>query len=207
MTPIDMTTWPRTGLFRSYLGTDFPYINLGVRMEVSRLVEQCRREGNSFYFSLIHLATQTADEIEHFHYRFCGEQAYRIERNVPVLTHLHGGEETFMMLEGPLTEDRAEFCRILRKKADNTPPGVRLDNGDRLDLISFSCLPWVDYTHVVRSITRFGKDCNPKMTWGKYVTENGKTTLNFTVQVHHGMMDGYHVALFFQNLQEKLDSI
>ena len=204
MEPLDMQSWSRTELFRSYLGTDFPYINLGTRIEVGPFLDRCRKEGYSFYFALVHLATSVANEIENFHFRFRGDQAYRITTNIPVLTHMRPGDEIFMMLEGKDTADRLEFCRDLREKAETAPQGLRLDCGDRLDLISFSCIPWTDYTHIVRTISRWGVDCNPKITWGKYVTNHGKTTLNMTVQVHHGMMDGYHVGKFFMELQSRI---
>lgn len=205
MEPIDMTSWPRTELFQSYLKTDFPYIILGARMEVGPLLKRCRAENSSFYFSLVYLATKAANEIENFHYRFRHRQVYRVAQNIPVLTHMRSGDEIFMMLEGNPALDRVSFCEDLRQRAARTTPGHRLDCGDRMDLISFSCVPWVDYTHVIRTISKLGVDCNPKITWGKYTQENGKTTLDLSVQVHHGLMDGYHVGKFFETLQIYID--
>ena len=204
MKRIDPSTWNRTTLLESYRGTDLPYIILGARVDVTGLLERCREEQLSFYFSLIHLATRTADEIENFHYRFRGTDVLWAERNIPVLTHMRPGDDIFMMLEGDPALSRRDFCRDLLEKAEHTPPGMRLDCGDRMDIISFSCVPWVDYTHVIRTISHLGEDCNPKITWGKYVTEQGKTTLNLSVQVHHGLMDGYHVGRFYEILQERI---
>ena len=204
MKQIDLSTWSRKPLFESYRNTDFPYIILGARVDVSSLLSKCREEHSSFYFSLVHLATRTADSIENFHYRFRGSQVYRIDQSTPVLTHMQPGDEIFMMLEGDPSLSRSDFCRDLREKAEHTSPGQRLDCGDRLDIISFSCVPWVDYTHVIRTITRFGEDCNPKITWGKYETEQGRATVNLSVQVHHGLMDGYHVGMFYEKLQQRL---
>jgi chloramphenicol O-acetyltransferase type A len=36
--------------------------------------------------------------------------------------------------------------------------------------------------------------------------ENGKKTIAVSIHVHHGLMDGYHVGLFINCLQELLNS-
>ena len=205
--PIELAAWPRREMFLSYLGTDFPYINMGCRMDVTGLLAHTRREGLSFYFALIWLSTRVADSIPNFRWRFTGEQVWAYAANTPVLTHLPRGTEQFVMVEGPTGLDMAAFCREVRRRCDKAVPGGRLDATGRQDIISYSCIPWVDYTHFIRTIKEIGVDCNPKLSWGRYVTENGRTTLNYSVQVHHGLMDGYHVGLFFRRLQEELDKL
>lgn len=112
------------------------------------------------------------------------------------------------MLEGLVTEDILEFCRDLRAKADDRNYNRRETVFNRHDMISFSCMPWIDYTQFVRTIVRDGEDNNPKLSWGKYVTDQlGRTTLNFSVQVHHGLMDGYHVGMYYESLQNSLNCI
>ena len=193
-------------MFLSYLGTDFPYINLGCRVDVTGLLDYVHREGLSFYFAMIWLANRTADSIVNFRWRFSGREVYEFSHNTPVLTHLPRGSEQFVMVEAPDCADLPDFCRALRRRADAAVPGERLDATGRQDIISYSCIPWIDYTHFIRTVKQIGVDCNPKMSWGKYTAEGGRTTMNFSVQVHHGLMDGYHVGLFFQRLQQELDA-
>ena len=202
---LDLSAWDRAPIYQNYLSVEFPYINIGARVDVTGLLAHCRREGLSFYFALVYTACRVADSIENFHYRFDDEGPFRVERNSPILTHLRPSEELFVMLEGPLTDDLRTFCLAVREMADDPAKCRTLDVEFRKDIINCSCLPWLDYTHFVRTIRRVGHDTNPKFSWGKYTTENGKTTLTFSIQVHHGLMDGYHVGLFYQRLQEALD--
>lgn len=204
MQRIDMATWNRASIFTNYLDVEFPYINIGSRMDVTGLLDYTRREGLSFYFALAFIAVKTADWIENFRYRFDDDGPFIIEKNTPILTHLRPNEDLFVMLKGPDTDDIREFCRELRRIADNPAASDTLDIEHRRDIVNFSCIPWIDYTHFVRTIRKVGQDCNPKMSWGKYTTENGKTTLNFSVQVHHGLMDGRHVGLFYNELEHWL---
>ena len=63
----------------------------------------------------------------------------------------------------------------------------------------------MQYTHFVRTIARSGVDSNPKMSWGKYFQQNGRVLTPFSVQVHHGLMDGFHIGRFYETLQTHID--
>lgn len=206
MQRICLETWQRRDMFLSYLGTDFPYFVLSARVDVTGLLAYCRARGLSFYFALVHACTETADAIENFRYRFVGREVFLLERNVPVIVHLQPGAEQFVMFRQEMCGDMDTFCRRAREQADAAVPGERLDRGDDLSVISFSCMPWVDYSAMVRTIMRDGVDCNPKITWGRYTTKDGRTTLTLSVQVHHGLVDGLHAGRFYQRLSERLDA-
>ena len=48
----------------------------------------------------------------------------------------------------------------------------------------------------VRTIKEDGVDCNPKMSFGKYIKKDGRVLIPFSSQTHHGLTDGYHVGCF-----------
>lgn len=202
-TDIDLDTWNRKHLFEAYEGTDFPYINIGCDIDVTRLYRYTKEEGISFYFSMIYICTKLADDFENFRYRFEGKQPFIIDRNVAFATHLQPGSDIFVMVECDQYETMKEFAEMNRKKGE-----IPLENSGlsalsgRNDIINFSCIPWVSYTHFVRTISKAGVDCNPKMTFGKFKRENDKVLLPFSCQTHHGMMDGVHVGKYIQRLEE-----
>lgn len=43
------------------------------------------------------------------------------------------------------------------------------------------------------------------ITFGKYEKIDGCFVLPLTIQISHAIADGYHVALFFEKLQEELN--
>ena len=47
-------------------------------------------------------------------------------------------------------------------------------------------------------------DSNPRISWGKYITVNGRTTLPVSLFVNHALADGLHISQFFQNLENEL---
>lgn len=48
---------------------------------------------------------------------------------------------------------------------------------------------------------------NPRISWGKYVTVNGWTTLPVTLTVHHALADGLHISRFYENLDRELAAL
>ena len=49
------------------------------------------------------------------------------------------------------------------------------------------------------SISVFAQDINK-------LDENGKKTMPISVHVHHGLVDGYHVGLFLDALQQLMNA-
>jgi len=48
----------------------------------------------------------------------------------------------------------------------------------------------------------------PKLGFGMYFEENAKKMMSISINVHHALVDGYHVGLFlnrFQNYLNKID--
>ena len=91
MREIDLETWNRAHLFRQYQGADLPYIIISARTDVTGLLKWSKANQVSFYFALVHIATQTADKIENFHYRFDGDKILRIDHNVPLFNPYEKG--------------------------------------------------------------------------------------------------------------------
>ena len=50
-------------------------------------------------------------------------------------------------------------------------------------------------------------DAIPRITWGKYVPENGRETLGMSLEVSHRFIDGYHLGQFYQTLQKSIDEL
>lgn len=209
MERIDLNTWTRRDLFENYRETDLPYIIITARVDVTRLLEHTKRRDLPFSFALAYLCTRTANGIPNFRYRFDEDGPFLIKYNHAMITHLRPGDDTFTMLEGTLADDMESFCTALKKRADDPDYHYSVkDLPARVDYINYSSLPWVDYTHIFRPIAHLGQDCLPKITWGKYTPDSdGTFSLNLSLQVHHGLMDGCHVGLFYEKLQAEIDGL
>ena len=207
MEPVILDGWDRHDIYNSYRGLDFPYIIITAEVDATRLRAVTREAGVSFYFSMIYLASAAADSIRNFHYRIMDGEPYYAETVTPTAVHLRKGETAFVMVECDPYGSMGEFARKNRAKAElKENAGNPRKPENRTDIYNFSAIPWVHYTGFVRTIGKIGVDSNPKFTAGKYAEKDGRVLLPFSVQTHHGLMDGLHVGRFYERFQELLDT-
>lgn len=70
-----------------------------------------------------------------------------------------------------------------------------------------STLPWINYTSLIQPVAG-GEESNPRFTWGMYKEDyNKKLQLPVSILVHHGLVDGIHIAKFYDNLENKIKNL
>ena len=74
------------------------------------------------------------------------------------------------------------------------------------DKLFISTLPWISYTALVQPVP-VPADSNPRITWGKYVVEGDRTKMPVSVLCHHGLVDGMHIADFYQSLDGQMHAV
>ena len=208
---IDLETWPRKSLVEKYSTYVFPYINIGAQIDVTKLYEYAKRNHISFYCAMIYGATKIALEIENFKYRLVDGKPVICDSLTPVFTYLPKGEEQFYVVEQPFEEDMLSFCEKAKTTAEALAAQKEhsfMYGAGETEILYISCIPWINYTHFVRTIEDASKDNVPRISWGKYVRDrDGRLMMSFSVQVHHALMDGYHVGMYFEKLEAWLSSI
>ena len=205
---IDLKTWERTEYFAFYKDLDFPYINIGARIDVTNMLDFARTESLSPYLTLIHTAHETARSNVNFRYRIIDGEPVLLADMGLTYTHMPKDSETFINVIVDHVADLHTFHQAAAAQAQAQRDDLGLTTlAGRPTLIGYSAIPWIDYTHFVRTISRSGIDSNPKMSWGKYSPKGDRTLVTFSVQVHHGLMDGIHLGRFYESLQDRLDSL
>lgn len=208
---LDEQTWGRSALLKKYSTYMFPYINLGAEIDVSNLYYFTKKNGISFYCAMIHAVTKIALEIKNFSYRILDGKPVLCDSLTPSFTYLPEGEEQFYVVEVPYEEDMLSFCKKAKEQAMLQATEVEhsfMHGKEHIEILYISCIPWVRYTHFIRTIEKGGEDNIPRISWGKYVKEkDGRIMMPLSVQVHHALMDGYHVGMFFEKMEKYLDSI
>ncbi len=209
MIPIDPESWERKRFVEKYSTYVFPYINLGADMDVTGLYRFVKEEGLSFYAAMMHTAVRAALEIKNFSYRIVAGQPMLCERLDPDFVHMPPGREDYVVVRGEYREDLIAFCRDTAermRRAETDPGPAKIGPDGDQEILYITCIPWVKYTHFVRTIENARTDFVPRLSWGKYEwDDNGRLLMPFSVEVHHALMDGYHVGIYMQRVQELLD--
>ncbi len=153
-----------------------------------------------------YFALKAANEIEPFRYRL---------RDGKVLVHevINGGttlilpNETFTLVYF----DHAESFTKFMEGATKAVAEIRSGDGGfcpkHEDDARIHCttLPWIAFTSFSHARRWWHKeDSVPKISFGKFVHENGRTLMPFSVEVHHALMDGLHVGRYIERIEEML---
>lgn len=202
---LDIANWARREVFEFFLTFDKPYFNIATRLDVTDLLN-CLRQGPGGRTSLAYhyFAIRVANEIEPFRYRLRQGRVF-------VCDVIHGGttvmlpNETFTLAYFDYQDDFEQFMidadRAV-KAVETGDGGFRPDPRD--DRIHFTTLPWVAFTSFSHARNWQTEDSIPKIAFGQFVRENGRTFLPFSVEVHHALMDGLHVGRYLARLQQAL---
>ena len=84
---IDYKNWDRREIYEFYSNKRLPHYVVAANIDVTKLLEYKRRNGISFYLSLIYLATEALNSIENFHLRIVDGKVVRYDRIETNFTH------------------------------------------------------------------------------------------------------------------------
>lgn len=202
---VDRAAWPRRELFSFFSAMSQPFYTVTFRQDVTRLVRFAKENRLSFYHSLVYLCTRAVNQVEAFRYALQGEDLVLFDRRNPSFTDLKPGAENFHIVTLPMEEDIRAFCAAARAKS--AAQASFLDQEDSLDLIYFTCLPWVELTALTNERNFDPDDAVPRIAWGKYAREGERKVLHISMELNHRFVDGLHVGRFHEALSEMIEAL
>lgn len=206
MQKIDLDTWPRAELFRFFSAVSDPFYSVTFRVDVTNLHAYTKAHGISFYYALCSLVTDAVNAVENLRYTVRDGEIWLLDARIPSFTDLRPGSSQFHIVTLPKTGTLDNFCRAAKAKSEAQQTFLD-QSGELDDLLYLSCTPWFDLTSCTNE-RDFDKDDNiPRITWGKYVPQNGRETLGMSVEVNHRFVDGVHLGQFYQQLQAAIDGL
>lgn len=202
---LDLEKWVRRDVFEFFRGFDKPYFNICTNLDITRLLGSLRDRPNASLSMAYHyFALRAANEIESFRYRLKDGQ-------VIVYEVIHGGttvllpNENFTLAYFEYDSDFAKFMAGAKAAVAEALAGDgAFRPNPRDDMIHFTTLPWVSFTSFSHARNWGREDSVPKIAFGKFIKENGRTLLPFSVEVHHALLDGLHVGRYVARLEEAL---
>ena len=204
---IDLETWERRSTFEFFKDFEDPYFNITANLNVARLYDMCKSNGLAFSLAFLFYSLETANEVREFRLRMIGESVVEFDRVEATQTILNE-DKTFSFSYYRWKDNVVEFVSEGRVSRDKYLSLKTFDvETDRLDLIYYSAFPWVSFTSFKHASRLNNRQTIPRMVFGKMFEENGSRKMPFSVEAHHAMMDGYHVGLYYETLQQKLNSL
>ncbi len=207
MRMIDLENWKRREHFRHFCSLDDPYWGMTTELDCMRTMQTAKERNESFFLHYLHKSLIAANRVEEFKMRIVKGQVVCFDRIHGSATVLRT-DETFGCCFIEFFEDFAVFAAAAAKKIAQTKAasGMCLDQNERSDQIYYSSIPWQHFTGLTYCKSLNSEDSVPRITFGKVVERGQKAMLPVSLQVHHGLVDGLHVARFLENFQNLLNN-
>ena len=207
---IDRTEWKRIAHDALFARLEVPFYSLSSRIDVSAASAYAKRRGVSFYAAMIWATMQAINSVEAFRYELRGDEVWLLDHRNPSYTY-QWDDELFgicgiQWIEG---EDPEAFAaRMKAAEASNPSPIPAAEADESGHDVYISSLPWIDYTHIAQEFPLDSTDSTPRVMWGRFTEdEQGRKTLTYTVQVNHRLIDGVHLARFFDGLNGAIHAL
>ncbi|MCF7930362.1 MAG: hypothetical protein K9L02_02505 [Acholeplasmataceae bacterium] len=206
MMKVNLDTWDRSQHFEFFKHLDVPRYLITVPLDVTQFVKKIKSQKLSFYLSFIHLAMTEMNLIENFRYRIINDDVYLFDETHPSFTDVIEGTELFKFVTSNMDDDLLTFIRKAKQKSlDQGHHFLDVNEEERFDVVYITTFPWASYTQVSHAHNIDKTDSIPKIAWGKFEEVNGKLIMPFSIEVHHGLVDGLHVGKLIQNIQSALE--
>lgn len=201
---IDLDTFPRKDHFMYFSSMQNPYAGFTVEVDITDFFEARRAAGLPFFLSLLYCVGRAANSVPEFR--------QRIVDGAPVEFDSCDTSTTVMRDNGTYGYCRINCCLPFdeylpkaetRLEAAKHTVGLEED-GELLSCLFVSSIPWIHYTDLFQP-TPTPPDSNPRICWGKYITNVGRTTMPVTVLLNHALADGLHMGRFYEALERELN--
>lgn len=204
---LDLEHYPRRKHFEYFSSMQYPHVGITANVDVTELVEFCKRKRYSFYLVLLHAAALAADGVRALRQRIRNGKI--VEYSSCPTSHielLEDGTYCYCTLHHHMAlEEYIPYAQRVREQCRLS--GSLEEDEDVESMYFISTVPWLHYTALVQPVAD-GKDSNPRITWGKFQKDPaGREQLPVTVLAHHSLVDGIHIAQFYRNLEAQIKAL
>jgi len=199
---IDLESWERREFYEHFIKEVICTYSITMNLDISNL------KNERLYPAMIWLLTKTVNEMPEFRTALTAEGLGIYDSMHPMYTVFNKENKNFSGIWSYFTEDYQNFLKNYETDVRMYSRSTRYTPKDGTPANSFniSMLPWLEFSAVNINVFDEGKFLLPIFTMGKYFERDGKRLLPLSIQVHHAVCDGYHVGMFVEKLQNKIDS-
>ena len=202
-TMIDMARYPRKAHFDYFRSMANPYVGVTVKVDITHFLERVRAGGAPFFLSFVYCVTRAANAVPELRQRIDGDGIREYAWCAGSVTlALPDGTYCYCTLDcRGAFPDYLPAAEAAKEKALAAASVEDGEDGD--SLLFLSSLPWLQYEAFTQPVPT-PADSNPRITWGRFAAEGGKSLIPVTLLCNHALVDGRHLAAFFDALEREL---
>lgn len=206
-TAIDMNAYLRRAHFDYFRSLQNPMMGLTADVDVTALRDFCRGEGCSFYLAFMRCAARAANGVPQLRQRI--RDGGIVEYDACGTSHVELREDgTYGYCT--LYHDRPfrAYLEYAEAERERCRENASIEEDEDVEGLYFiTAMPWLKYSQLIQP-TAGGDESNPRISWGRFAPDwRGRLMMPVTLLAHHGLVDGLHVARFYQNLDLEMDRL
>jgi chloramphenicol O-acetyltransferase len=202
----------RRDRFEFFDRMESPAVNLCFTLHVPDFRPWCKAQGLAPFHVMLCAVLRAVLKVENFRYRIVDGEVIRIDGLVPSFTVMnqHGD---LNIARFDWSDDVREFVArgiAAREAASNmtelnVTPALSQRAGK--DQVFVTCMPWLDFTSIQHPMASIAAPDIPSLAWGRFRAGPEGLQLPFSVQAHHGFVDGWHIHLLGRQVADELAAI
>lgn len=204
---IDIENWNRKQTFDYFKEFEQPFFNVTVNTDITQLYDFCKSKEHSFFLASLYYSTKAANQIANFKYRIQDNEVICYDKINAGSTILFK-DNSFGFCYFDFINDLESFINTGQQNIEQAlknPSFAPKDNKD--NLIHYSVLPWLAFSSVQHARRIPTTDSIPKIAMGKIFEEGRKKIMPISIEVHHSLVDGWHVGQYFQLLEASISEL
>lgn len=206
---IDIQTWPMAQAFHYYTQMAPTSYTVNVNMDVSFLRKELKTKGIKFFPAYLYLVTRAITRQQELRVAVKDGILGYWDCLTPAYPQFHEDNKTTSLLWTEYNDNFPEFYNqyLTDTKLHGESHGILSSKGvPPANAYIISCIPWFTFNSF--SLHNHGiKDYYvPSFEAGGFTeTSSGKIVMPLSVTVHHATTDGYHLKVFFEELQRTMN--
>ncbi len=202
----------RRDRFNFFESFENPLLNITFKLETPNFLSYCKKQNIPAFHFFLFCLMKTLGKLDNFKYRILDNKVFKIDEIYGSYTTINE-DNLFNYTRFQHSDDRAEFIKrslAAREEAMEAETlintGIELSPREMKNYIFITSIPWLDFTSIQHPVFKSKSADIPAMAWGKFtVLSEEKIVMPFSVQAHHGFVDGVHIHLLAKTLSEQIE--
>lgn len=202
----------RYELFSSF---ENPLVNINFLLDVPDFRPWCKARQIPVFHFFLYCVLNTVKQSDNFMYRILDGEVIKID-DFPASYTVINADDNLNYTRFEMTDQLDLFiARSLDAKRIAEASSKLINTGEGESVreqrhnIFITSLPWLDLRAIEHPVYRHGDADIPCISWGKFGPGDGNGTdgrmaVPFSVQAHHGFVDGYHIQKLAQAIAQRI---
>lgn len=201
----------RRDRFELFENFENPLLNITFKLEVPDFRGFSKSKNLPPFHFFLYALFESLMEVEEFRYRIVGGEVKIVDRLIPSYTVMNVNNDLNFTRFEYSSDIRTFVERSLRARDESVASvgllhtALELSEVELKQYVFITSIPWLDFTSIQHPVRKFKSADIPSIAWGKMSeVPDGKLSMPFSVQAHHGFVDGHHIHLLSQKISEKI---